>query len=63
MQEVTIQFPSIILLVEYLFALTQCDAKRSYRMYTLQGKFTKEDIDLAISQYNASVFYHENKKG
>jgi hypothetical protein len=62
MHEVTLMFPSIVLLVDYLFVNPDCNASIDHDNFTLKGKLSTLDIELAISAYEASVVFHANNK-
>ncbi|HVG41234.1 MAG TPA: hypothetical protein VM888_06455 [Chitinophagaceae bacterium] len=55
MQIVHLQFPSMEVLVDYLFMCPDCDAVIDHDAFTLEGTFSLIDIELALNGYSAKA--------
>jgi hypothetical protein len=55
MHSVTLQFLSIVALVDYLFVNPNCNAAIDHDALTLEGKLSIAAIELAINGYEATA--------
>jgi hypothetical protein len=55
MYEVTLHFPTIVLLVDYLFVNPDCNATIDHHSLVLTGKLSIADIELALNGYDATA--------
>ncbi|HVG42845.1 MAG TPA: hypothetical protein VM888_14630 [Chitinophagaceae bacterium] len=60
MDEVTLLFPSIVLVVDYLFVHPDCIATIDHDAFTLKGRLSTIEIELAINAYEAKVNLENN---
>ncbi len=55
MDTVTLQFQNIVDFLDYQGVVKTTIELTNYSYYTMSGKFTAEEIEVALSAFNASI--------